>query len=194
MSARRSGPSPARAPVAAAIVLVGASLAPLACARPEEARLASAPQPSPPPLALPTATLPDGFVVTLELATTVEEISQGLMFRPSLPENRGMLFLFGEERVPAFWMKDTLVPLDILFLDGEGRVVDIAADARPCPAEPCPNFVPDTPCTAVLELLSGTASKHGVEVGSRLHFALVEGFPAEREAEPDSGEVPAPTG
>jgi uncharacterized membrane protein (UPF0127 family) len=186
-------PSRSRATGLAAIVLAAAALTPSACARTEEARLASAPRPSPPPLALPTATLPDGFLVTLELATSVEEISQGLMFRPTLPESRGMLFLFGEERVPAFWMKDTLVPLDIIFLDDEGRVVDIAADARPCPAEPCPNFVPDEPCTAVLELLSGTASAHGVVIGSTLRFDRVEGFPAERAGR-DEGEAPPPGG
>ena len=162
-------------------LIVLAGLTGPGCAPAEEETLAAAsvsPSQPVPPVRLPTATLPDGFEITLELATTPEEVSQGLMFRPSLPETRGMLFLFGEERLPSFWMKDTLVPLDIVFLDEGGRVVDIAPDARPCPAEPCPQFVPSAPCVAVLELLAGTAARHGVDTGSILEFHGVEGYPA----------------
>ncbi len=84
---------------------------------------------------LPTATLENGFVVNLDLAITQEEVANGLMFRPSLPTDRGMLFIFDVERQPSFWMKNTLIPLDLFFLDSLGKVVDIVADAQPCAAE-----------------------------------------------------------
>jgi len=147
----------------------------------------SAPQPTPDvtrpapkpiePVELPTAVLPDGFELILELAQTSNEISQGLMFRSHLPENRGMLFLFHTERVPSFWMKNTLIPLDIIFLGPDGTVVDIAVDARPCRAEPCPQYVSKSPARAVLEVGAGVAKAHGIEVGTKLAFNRVSGFP-----------------
>ncbi len=127
--------------------------------------------------ALPTAVLPDGATVTLELASTQEEISRGLMFRPSLATDRGMLFLFGQERVPSFWMKNTLIPLDIIFLDSRGHVVDLAASAQPCQAEPCPQYVSKKPAAAVLEMVAGTVARHRLAVGDRLEFARVPQYP-----------------
>ena len=123
----------------------------------------------------PTATLPDGFVVTLELAASDEEIAQGLMYRAALPEDRGMLFLLQYERAPSFWMKNTMVPLDIIFLDGDGTVVDVTHDARPCRADPCPQYVSKAAAVTVLEVLSGTAKAHGVEEGSVITFTDVPG-------------------
>ena len=113
--------------------------------------------PNPSPVPLPQAILPDGFVVDLELALTSEEISRGLMFRPTLPENRGMLFLFDQPRFPSFWMKNTLIPLDLVFLDGAGAVVDVIAEVQPCAADPCPNYPPSSPAQAVLEIGAGVA-------------------------------------
>ena len=71
-----------------------------------------------PPVGMPQVLLPDGFEVTLELAITPEELSQGLMFRPRLPEDRGMLLIFAEERLPSIWMMNTLVALDPRFAFG----------------------------------------------------------------------------
>jgi uncharacterized membrane protein (UPF0127 family) len=128
---------------------------------------------------LPRATLPDGTGLTLELALTLEEIAQGLMFRPSLPDDRGMLFLFEIERKPSFWMKNTIIPLDLVFLDGSGRIVDIIADAQPCAAEPCPQYIPDHPARAVLEIAAGNAARHGLAAGDLLVFERVEGYPVQ---------------
>jgi uncharacterized membrane protein (UPF0127 family) len=125
----------------------------------------------------PKATLTDGTVITLELAVTPEEIGQGLMFRPHLPSDRGMLFLFQRERVPSFWMKDTMIPLDLLFLDGSGTIVEIIADAQPCATEPCPQYVPSQTAWAVLELNAGAAERHGLAAGDTLTFERVEGYP-----------------
>jgi uncharacterized membrane protein (UPF0127 family) len=138
----------------------------------------SGPSPASPPAAdLPLATLPDGFAVELELALTAEEVARGLMYRPSLPANRGMLFVFEETRNPTFWMKNTRVPLDIVFLDEGGAVVQVEADAPPCAAEPCPRYTSQAPARAVLELAAGSAAQHGVVAGARLRFARVTGYP-----------------
>jgi uncharacterized membrane protein (UPF0127 family) len=136
----------------------------------------STPRPTTAPR-LPQAVLADGSSLSLELALTQEEITQGLMFRPSLPADRGMLFLFEIERVPSFWMKNTLIPLDLLFLGGDGTIVDIVADAQPCAAEPCPQYIPGHAVWAVLEVNAGTAERHGLKVGDTIEFQRVPGYP-----------------
>lgn len=130
-----------------------------------------------PPMEMPRVLLPDGFEVTLELAITPEELSQGLMFRPRLPEDRGMLLIFAEERLPSIWMMNTLVALDLIYLDSTGTIVDIVTDAQPCPGEPCPRFTPKQPAKAVLEIPAGAATRHGVSEGAQLDFDGVPDFP-----------------
>ena len=130
-----------------------------------------------PAVEAPKGVLPDGFEVTLELAITPDELAQGLMFRPHLSENRGMLLIFPEERFPNIWMMNTLVALDIIYLDRSGTVVDVVRDAQPCPGEPCPRFSPEQASQAVLEIPAGGAQRHGVELGSVLDFSGVPGFP-----------------
>ncbi|NOZ79130.1 MAG: DUF192 domain-containing protein [Acidobacteria bacterium] len=126
---------------------------------------------------LPTATLPDGARITLELAITPEEHQKGLMFRPFLSHDRGMLFLFKTDGIPSFWMKNTLIPLDIIFLDDAGRVVSAAVDVPPCAAEPCPLYRPTGPSRAVLEVAAGTAKAHGLVPGAIITFARVPEYP-----------------
>lgn len=129
--------------------------------------------------ALPVVFLPKGRPLLLELAITPEEIAQGLMFRTSLPDHRGMLFLFKEERVPSFWMKDTLIPLDMVFLSPEGVIVDIIENAQPCKTDPCPQYVANAPAMAVLEVAAGVVKATGLENGLRLYFKRVPGYPQE---------------
>jgi hypothetical protein len=132
---------------------------------------------------LPRAVLADGFVIRLELALTPEEIAQGLMFRPSLDPDRGMLFLFEVERVPSFWMKNTMIPLDLLFLDGQGAIVDLVENAQPCAIEPCPQYIPSRAVSAVLEASAGTVARHGLAVGDHIAFKRVPGYPRPPTAE-----------
>jgi len=154
--------------------------------------IAACSQPAPPQVAAgttqtraiveqPQATLPDGFAVELELATTPEETTTGLMFRPSLPVDRGMLLLWEEERYATIWMMNVLVPLDIVFLDDSGRVVELVTDAQPCAAEPCPRFTPDAAARAVLELVAGSAATHRIAVGEQIGFTKVAGYPVKNE-------------
>ncbi len=137
---------------------------------------------------LPTATLDNGFTIELELAITPEEVANGLMFRPSLAVDRGMLFIFEVERQPSFWMKNTLVPLDLIFLDASGTVVDIVADAQPCAADPCPTYTSEELARAVLELAAGSAEAQGLAAGSVISFEKTPGYPAEAALEPAENE------
>lgn len=131
-----------------------------------------------PPAPIPTVFFPDGTSVTLELAITPDELAQGLMFRPKLPDDRGMLLIFSEERLPNIWMMNTLVALDIVYLDRTGRVVDVVTDAQPCPGEPCPRFTPKLPAQAVLEIPAGGSTQHSIVEGTVLEFTNVPDFPA----------------
>jgi len=159
-------------------MLVPAVLVAIGCSQPP--RDAAPPPPATPAVAavaLPQAVLPDGFTIRLELAETPEEVANGLMFRPSLPADRGMLFLFAQQRVPSFWMKNTLIPLDLVFLDPSGVVVDVVADVPPCSADPCPTYSPHAAALAVLEIGAGSARAHGIEPGVALSFERVPNYP-----------------
>jgi uncharacterized membrane protein (UPF0127 family) len=149
-----------------------------ACSQPMETSVAATDAPlDPTPVPPPQAILPDGFAVDLELATTPEETTTGLMFRPALAGDRGMLLLWTEERIATIWMMNVLVPLDIIYLDNAGLVVEFVTDAQPCRAEPCPRFTAEKPTRAVLELVAGSAAAHGIEVGSLITFERVPGYP-----------------
>jgi uncharacterized membrane protein (UPF0127 family) len=107
--------------------------------------------------------------VQVELADTDARRQRGLMFRKELPEGRGMLFLFDEEGEHSFWMKDTLIPLDLIFVDSSGRVTGIVARARPLTLEPRSGGT----SRMVLEVPGGWAAAHGVQAGDRM---TVEGL------------------
>lgn len=87
----------------------------------------------------------------LELADTPEERAQGLMYRPSLASGHGMLFVFDTGSVRAFWMKNTLIPLDILWIDEHYRIQDIQS-ASPCTQHICKTYVPSHQARWVVEL------------------------------------------
>jgi uncharacterized protein len=115
---------------------------------------------------------PDGGSIVAELAVTNEERARGLMFRERIGSDQGMLFVFEEEGLYPFWMKNTLIPLDILWLGGDRRIVHIAADVPPCTAEPCATYGPEIPASFVLELKAGEARARGLKPGDRLEFVL----------------------
>jgi uncharacterized membrane protein (UPF0127 family) len=110
--------------------------------------------------------LPSGAVYRIEVARTPEQQAQGLMFRESLPANSGMLFLFPEGGVHKFWMKNTMITLDMIWMDPQGKVLFVSAETPPCKADPCPSYGPDAPASSVLEVAGGIAKKEKVEVGS----------------------------
>jgi uncharacterized membrane protein (UPF0127 family) len=103
--------------------------------------------------------------VRVEIARTQEEQSHGLMYRTSLPEDHGMLFLFPEEIDHSFWMKNTLIPLDMIFIGADGRIAGIHAKATPLSQTP---ISVGKPSRWVLEMNGGWAAYHGVEPGDRV--------------------------
>jgi uncharacterized membrane protein (UPF0127 family) len=109
----------------------------------------------------------DSVLVDLEIADTDEERERGLMFRESLPEDRGMAFVFFEEHTGFFWMKDTLIPLSIAFFDQEGEILRIL-DMQPCDTEPCELYYPGVSYVGALEVNQGMFDEWGVEEGDRI--------------------------
>ena len=110
---------------------------------------------------------------TVEIALTVEEQIRGLQGRASLQPGSGMLFLYPEAALRAFWMKDVLMPLDIVFADGQGRITEVLKHLPPClgPVARCPSYRSRSPARYVLELSAGQASAHGLRLGDRLELA-----------------------
>ena len=113
------------------------------------------------------------LMVEAELATTVETRTRGLMERPSLPANQGMLFIFEAPQPLSFWMFNTLIPLDILFADERRRIIAIHASVPPCqPPRRCPTYSSHGPAQFVLEVNGGTAAKAGISIGDELRWTL----------------------
>ncbi|MFV2072779.1 MAG: DUF192 domain-containing protein [Thermoanaerobaculales bacterium] len=157
--------------------LLIASLLFWACTPSAPPPIADEPTVSPRVVEMPRAILANGNTLTLELALTPEEVQTGLMFRPTLAEDRGMLFVFDEERFPSFWMKNTLIALDLVFLDNTGTVVDVIAHVQPCSADPCPQFAPKQSARAVLEIAAGRAAAVDIIKGTKIEFERVPGYP-----------------
>ncbi|HEY6928783.1 MAG TPA: DUF192 domain-containing protein [Thermoanaerobaculia bacterium] len=130
--------------------------------------------PTPAQAAGPSVVLPSGSRYRVELARTPEEQAQGLMFREALPPNAGMLFLFPESGIHKFWMKNTMIPLDIIWMDAAGKVVFVSANTPQCRADPCPNYGPDQPASNVLEIAGGMAKQEKAEVGGTIRFENVK--------------------
>ncbi len=102
---------------------------------------------------------------TVEIADTEPEREKGLMFRKELPEGRGMLFDFHAEQEVSFWMQNTYIPLDMIFVRGDGRILRIAENTEPLSTRIIPS---GGPVRAVLEVIAGTARKFGIAPGDRV--------------------------
>lgn len=109
---------------------------------------------------------------TVDLADTVEKQALGLMFREQMDESHGMLFLFPYEGMRSFWMKNTRIPLDIFYFDGDLKLVSVAENALPCKTRSCPSYPSKGPARYVLELNAGKAAELGVEPGDTLELHL----------------------
>jgi uncharacterized membrane protein (UPF0127 family) len=106
---------------------------------------------------------------TIELASTPAERARGLMYRQNMRPDHGMLFDFQAPQPVAFWMKNTPLPLDMLFIDEAGTVVQVEADTAPYSERPIPS---EQPIRAVLELNAGTAARFGIEPGARVRHPI----------------------
>jgi uncharacterized membrane protein (UPF0127 family) len=113
----------------------------------------------------------DGGCVKVELAQTPQEWEKGLSNRASLAKDSGMLFIFPVVEHYNFWMKDTLIPLDIIWFTESGYVLYIEKNLQPCKADdPCPSFGPSDPSRFVLEVNAGDADKLKLKEGSQVQF------------------------
>jgi len=102
---------------------------------------------------------------TVELAITMDQRAQGLMFRHHMAADQGMLFFFEQEKQVTMWMKNTYIPLDLLFLNKRGEIVNIAASAKPLSLDFISSGVP---VISVLELNAGEAKRQNIKVGDRV--------------------------
>ena len=116
--------------------------------------------------------LPSGKKLTVEVMESDADRAKGLMGRESLPLDRGLLFVFDAPSRHAFWMKNCKFPIDMIWLDAEGKVVHVAADVPPCKKEPCPIYEPDRLALYVVEINAGQAQREKVTAGARLEFTL----------------------
>jgi uncharacterized membrane protein (UPF0127 family) len=119
------------------------------------------------PLEITTASGPHAFKV--EIANDEASREKGLMYRRFMPADRGMLFEFERNEPVAFWMKNTYIPLDMVFIAPDGTVTHIAADAEPLSEAVVPS---GGPCVAVLELNGGVAARIGLREGDKVRAAF----------------------
>ena len=146
-----------RTPTVAAPVATVAATAPAAVAKAAEL-----------PAGVLRLTRADGRSVDVRIEVAADEASRqrGLMFRESMAEDAGMLFVFQGETDGPFWMKDTLIPLSIAFVDEEGIVVGVL-DMEPCGSDSCPNYGIERPYVLAIEANLGWFDEHGIGAGDR---------------------------
>ena len=116
--------------------------------------------------------LPSGKVLQSEVMVKDEDRAMGLMFRPSLPADHGMLFIFEQPDFHTIWMKNCKFPIDIVWLDEERRVVDVAPSVPPCKADPCAVYQPMRRASYVVEMNAGEAAREKIVLGAALEFKL----------------------
>jgi hypothetical protein len=124
-------------------------------------------------IGLTQVTFPNGVIINAETMRDEIELLKGMMFRESLPQNRGMLFIHPEEAIFHYWMFRTKIPLDIIWMDHDRRIVEMSLDTPPCKAnsaKDCTNYGGHFKSKYVLEVNAGIANKNGLRVGDTLNF------------------------
>ena len=114
-----------------------------------------------------------GHRIKVEIAADDAARAHGLMDRTFMPADQGTLFVFPDSQIRTFWMKNTLIPLDMLFFDSDRKLVTLLANVPPCKADPCAVYPSTAPAHYVLELNAGTAVKLGMRKGDTATFANV---------------------
>ena len=117
-------------------------------------------------------TTPAGVTILAELADTTEKRARGLMFRESLPKDRGMLFTFPDPQHWTFWMKNTRIPLDIIWIDRNRKIVHVERNVPGCNRtdDGCPQYQPNEEASYVLKLAAGMADALKLHRGVKLQF------------------------
>jgi uncharacterized protein len=122
----------------------------------------------------PRVLAPGGKAIEVEIAANDETREQGLMYRDRLSPGHGMLFLFARAGIYPFWMKNTIIPLDMIWIDESLRVVHVERNVPPCKADPCPSYDPKAEARYVLELAGGEATPQRIDTGTQLRFENVD--------------------
>ncbi len=119
-------------------------------------------------------TLPGGAIIHAELADTPQKRAEGLMYRTHLGADRGMLFTFLQAQPWTFWMKNTKIPLDIIWMNDKKQIVHIEPNVPICtrPDDSCPQYRPNDESLYVLELAGGRAESLKLQRGSKLQFKV----------------------
>lgn len=150
----------------AALAVSGCRAAPPVPAERDAAETARAEAPAPTiPLTIESASGTHRFAV--EVARTAEEQRRGLMFRAALPPDGGMLFPFAAPRPASFWMRNTVIPLDMIFIRADGTISNIARETEPYSLD---SYSSEGPVSAVLEIAGGRAAALGIEPGDRVSW------------------------
>jgi uncharacterized protein len=164
-----SSPSPAKTPTASPTESVPSSSENIPILKGQQLPISS------------VAILPNGTKIQLEVAKTQEQQSMGLMYRPALPNNRGMLFPFPSAQPVSFWMKNVPVALDMVFMR-QGVVQAVIPKVPPCKKDPCPTYGPRTTIDTVIELRSGHAAEISIKKGDKIQIQ-----PLDTKKTPSSG-------
>jgi uncharacterized membrane protein (UPF0127 family) len=117
-------------------------------------------------------TLPGGRVIKVETMITSPDLRRGMTFRTSLPPDHGMLFVHPTIGNYRYWMYQVMIPLDIIWLDNDRKIVEMVVNAQPCKTEPgkCPQWASARPAHYVLELAGGMAKKYNLSIGQQLDW------------------------
>jgi hypothetical protein len=110
--------------------------------------------------------------VKVEVVKRSDEMARGLMYRRSLGKDSGMLFILRREEPQSFWMKNTLIPLDMIFISRNLVIVDITT-MQPCRTDPCPDYTSRQPAQYVLEVNAGYCRSHAIIIGDRISSAII---------------------
>ena len=117
------------------------------------------------------ATFENGAIVYLKVADEPRELEKGLMGVRSLAKDEGMIFVYSEEKIRHFWMKDVKIDLDIIFLNFEKEIVNIKT-MKPCRSETCITYSSNSPSQYAIEVNEGYVRKNGISIGQRVDFEL----------------------
>jgi uncharacterized protein len=112
------------------------------------------------------------LVFRVEVADTIDQQIQGLMFRTFLADDAGMLFTYSDDDIRSYWMKNTLIALDIIYLNRAKQIITIHHAVPPCKQDPCPSYDSESPARYVLELRGGRARELKLQRGDRVFFQI----------------------
>jgi hypothetical protein len=110
------------------------------------------------------------LTIEVEIAANQQQRETGLMNRNSLAADKGMLFVYNDQQLLGVWMKNTLLPLDILFLNHKAEIVAMLPDLQPCRQNPCPIYNSQLPATYMLEVNAGFINNHQLKIGQTLNL------------------------